>query len=667
MIDSKQPYWVYLFNLLLFAFFFLPINSVAETKRNPNDPSSLIVWKINFEGNSTFSDVVLAEVIALKAVGVYQKWVTKNYLGFEYSAREVQKDVIRLKRFYQKRGFPDAKISLTTHNSDDWWKKVISFKIDEGKPIKISTIKYILSDSTFSNTINSSSNLEGVKKKQPLRLGKRFEIVRINEVEGLFTNELKNIGFPFANTNLKYSVDSAAYKANILIQLVPGNLAKIDSIAIVGKLSVPKSLILKEGELIIGNLYSQKALGNAQQELFNHHLFQFVTFSIPNQNHDSTISLLMQVREYPLRQVSLRGGVGTEEIVRAEAQWRHLNPFGNATEIASKIRSSLNVDGQIRQAQIGLDYSIPYLFNTHSSTQTTPFAEYRNEYSYTLVRYGITNSLLYQHSLEWQSSLGYEFTANRFSEKQTNEISRDSLELYNISSIQLSSIFRQGLINRYIKWYVNPYIEISGLLGTGTYGYEKYFLDLRRYLTLSPWHQLAVKFHFGFINVESSSDIPAAIRLYAGGTQSVRGWLTDDLGPKRIRTNPDGSFDRFVPTGGKATFAFSVELRRRLDIILRGLGFAAFIDGGQVWRSATDIDLLNSFNLAPRVIPGNAVNELQYGVGGGLSYNSPIGPIRLDIAYKINPTEADLAILNGQQFASPIRRWGIHFSVGHPF
>lgn len=71
-----------------------------------------------------------------------------------------------------------------------------------------------------------------------------------------------------------------------------------------------------------------------------------------------------------------------------------------------------------------------------------------------------------------------------------------------------------------------------------------------------------------------------------------------------------------------------------------------FLDGGNVWA--------DSF--------GMTAGDLRYAVGPGLRYQTPIGPLRFDVGYQLNP-EPDL-LVNG---APQARRWRVHFSVGQAF
>jgi outer membrane protein insertion porin family len=91
----------------------------------------------------------------------------------------------------------------------------------------------------------------------------------------------------------------------------------------------------------------------------------------------------------------------------------------------------------------------------------------------------------------------------------------------------------------------------------------------------------------------------------------VRGFALDSLG--RPETIKDG-----FPIGGNAETIFNVELRSPVRKGLQGVGF---VDTGNVFAHAADLDLL----------------ALRTAVGFGLRYKSPVGPIRFDMGFKVNP------------------------------
>jgi len=161
---------------------------------------------------------------------------------------------------------------------------------------------------------------------------------------------------------------------------------------------------------------------------------------------------------------------------------------------------------------------------------------------------------------------------------------------------------------------------------------------------------LATRVQGGRLFNVSTDSLPQNIRYYIGGTNSVRGWQRRQMGPKRAEVDSSG-FQRYVPSGGRGMFGFNLEIRQELNALIDGFGIAVFFDGGQIWDSKVD----------------RGIRPIQFGTGGGLRYQSPIGPVRLDIGYKINPTQQDLNVYRGRNYGSSWDRIGIHVSIGQAF
>ena len=112
--------------------------------------------------------------------------------------------------------------------------------------------------------------------------------------------------------------------------------------------------------------------------------------------------------------------------------------------------------------------------------------------------------------------------------------------------------------------------------------------------------------------------------FYSGGSNSVRGWMRQELGP----TDEQG-----IPTGGSTLFEGSVEWRQRF---IGSFGGVAFLDFGNVWQE--------EYAFKP--------SEIRYAAGVGMRYRTPIGPMRFDIARPVFDEE---------------NTWQWHLSVGHAF
>jgi outer membrane protein insertion porin family len=129
------------------------------------------------------------------------------------------------------------------------------------------------------------------------------------------------------------------------------------------------------------------------------------------------------------------------------------------------------------------------------------------------------------------------------------------------------------------------------------------------------------------------TDLPASERFFAGGDSTVRGFALDRLGSEST-LNPDG-----FPTGGNALVVLNAEVRTPH---LKGVGLVGFVDTGNVFRRATDLQL----------------SDLRTSAGVGFRYRSPLGPLRFDIGFK----------LDRRAFTSRSERRAVyHLSLGQAF
>jgi outer membrane protein insertion porin family len=180
--------------------------------------------------------------------------------------------------------------------------------------------------------------------------------------------------------------------------------------------------------------------------------------------------------------------------------------------------------------------------------------------------------------------------------------------------------------------------------------------------------------------------IPLPELFFAGGGNSHRGFGLNQAGPR----DPSSGF----PLGGSALFANNMELRFppvTLPYLGEGFGLAIFHDMGNVFTSGHD-ELKGLFRwhqdnparcLNPNASPiascfsrfnAQGYDYTSHAVGVGLRYRTPIGPLRFDFGYNLNPTSYLQAILNprtGQplNFYVPksLRHFNVFFSIGQPF
>ncbi len=604
------------------------------------------IRSVRIQGNRHYSGMVLRDIIGSEAPSTFQKMMFWRRGGFEYSETEARRDVIRIERFYRRRGFYDVSVRFEVEEGRREHHRKLTFFVEEGEPTLVKTFEMIFEDADEEKieNIRSSREFSRVESRNPLQETNRYQRVRHPDLEADFLTALRNSGYAFATTKVEADVDTVAREADVRAIINPREVAYFRNIEVQGELTVSESLIRFQSAIREGDQYSLRKMRDAQQLLFRHPLVRLATLSIPEQEQDEHVDIRIRIREQPLRTVQLLGGIGTEELLRGQVTWTHRNPFGNGHRFTASTRASF-----IEQ-RANLEYLIPGFVNPRSNLAVSPFALRKDEDSFRIYRAGLNNNLTYYYSQNLIGSLSYEFSLNDEAIKDAAGVRTDSTQIYNISALKLSALYNESTGDRSQGWSIRPFAEFSGFLNTGSIYYQRFSLDVRRFIDFTSTTQLALRINSGLLLSGDPFDTPANIRFYAGGSNSVRGYTRWQLGPKREVVDQNDNFQQYLPLGGQSLLTFNSEIRQDLPLFLSGFQLAAFMDGGQVWLNFEDTN----------------PSDFQYTAGGGVRYMSPIGPIRLDIGWKLNPTDEDLNTFQNENFGG-INRWAIHFSIGQAF
>jgi outer membrane protein assembly factor BamA len=177
------------------------------------------------------------------------------------------------------------------------------------------------------------------------------------------------------------------------------------------------------------------------------------------------------------------------------------------------------------------------------------------------------------------------------------------------------------------------HLETAGTWLGGDFDYREVSGEGRYYQALGTRAVAAVRARAGAIDPKADAIVPFFKRYFLGGSTNLRGWGRYEVSPLS-----DG-----LPIGGLTFTNFSAELR---GPIVGKLGGVLFMDGGNVWENSWD------FNL----------NDLRYDAGVGIRYNTPVGPLRFDVGWQLNPIPG--LLVNGEPQNRPLR---FHFSIGQAF
>ena len=330
------------------------------------------IWKVSIEGNERFEDFVIKHYIANEQPSVWKKLTFFKRKGYLVSETEIRADVIRIERFYGRRGFNDVQVSYLLKSGNRSWRKHLVFYVKENTPIRINSVEVQLSatpqDSIF---IIRNGDFNKELSRSPYRKGRIYEPVEELEVRTRIVQTLRELGYPYSNTRVQAYVDTTKRKADIVIATQSGTRARFDSIFVEGESTLDKKFIIRETEIRKGEYFTESAMRQAQQEVFKHHLFRLALVSIPKQKQDSSLNVLLRVKELPLRSVQLRGGVGDFDrlnetlsvhnfykLFRTQATWVYRNVRGKGEQFSTSAKLSTY------DRRLSAEYLFPYVYNT---------------------------------------------------------------------------------------------------------------------------------------------------------------------------------------------------------------------------------------------------------------------------------------------------------------
>ncbi|PYR04559.1 MAG: hypothetical protein DMF99_31360 [Acidobacteria bacterium] len=533
-------------------------------------------------------------------------WGKKAY----FDRSRFDADLKRIQAFYSDRGYPDARVTGFDVKLNDKQDQVdITLTIAEGEPVKVAGIQYVGFD------VIPADHLKQLQSQVPLKVGAPRDRQLVVTAHEMALNELKDHGYPYAKVATDEQKGASDKEAVLTFNANPGKLAHFASVEIVGNKTVSDHIIERELTFKQGDLYRRSIVQDSQRRLYGLELFQFANIEPVNPEAQPTeVPMKVTVAEGKHQRVNFGVGYGTEEKARVDAEYHHLNFLGGARSAGAHVRYS-SLDRGIR-----LDFHQPYFYRPHFTLSG------EGQDWYTFNRSSIAPDVLLDQTLRKDLiSLGLDPTTGQ----QNGTLNALSFDFQHSTA--------DNVLNSHRGYQLAFHTEQAGRIVPGSFSYYAVSADGRHYLPLSGNSLvLASRLQVGNIRptANDQTNIPFSKRYFLGGATSIRGWGRYEVSP----LSASG-----LPIGGDSMIAFSEELRA---IISGNFGGVLFLDGGNVWLDSM----------------GYSLRDLRYAVGPGLRYQTPIGPIRFDVGYQLNPIPG--LLVNGQPQS---RRWRIHFSIGQAF
>ncbi len=624
--------------------FFIALAAVAVALcvTSCHESGDVQVTKITFSGNTMIPAAQLKTVIATQESG-FLPLSRKHF----FDRAEFDRDVKRIEAFYADRGYPHAKVvGIDVKLNDKKDKVAIDVKVDEGAPVIVENVTLEGLD------VLPAAHLNQLKTQLPVKAGEPRDQKLILVSHDLIVSELRDHGFPYGAARMVERPGSGPDRIQLAAVAETGPKSVFGSIAIEGQASVDENVIRRELAFHEGDEYRLSDITESQRRLYGLELFQFVNITpkLP-EDKNPNVPIAVTVVEGKHRRLQLAAGYGSEEKARGRVSWRHVNFTGGARTVDTEAKWS-SLEHGVRGS-----FTEPYLFRGVSA-RVTGSTWWASEPAYTYRSRGgriIFTKQLTRGSAGVARSIRNELHFSLIREYENYQITKSALEDLTIRdqliALGLDPVTGKGTgtlsafdvdfdrdtsdrpLDPRRGYLVSAHFENAGSLFAGSFRYHELLGEGRKYFDLAPRFVWANRVRAGTIAGPDGAVIPFYKRYFVGGSTSVRGW-----GRYQISPLLNG-----LPIGGRTMLEVSTEARFGVRGKLSGV---LFVDGGNVWADAWKVQ----------------TGDLRWAAGPGIRYDTPIGPVRVDLGIQLNPIQG--LMINGTPEG---RRWRIHFSIGQAF
>lgn len=522
---------------------------------------------------------------------------------------------------------------------------------------------------------NAGRSEDALLSRVKLRSGDVYYEPRVLQDRDAIQLEYLNLGYASAAVAAVPTFSDDRARADVTFEIHEGSQTLVDHVLIVGNTHTKDRIIRRELQLESGKPLGLEAQIESQRRLSALQLFRRVRITAMAPHGDrGRRDVLVTVEEAPSTTIAYGGGVEATQLLgtgpQGEAE-EHLDfaPRGffdiarrnvggknRTVDLYTRVslRSRDSTDPAATNADFGLSeyrvvgtYRQPRVLGPNDLIVTAA-AEQGIRSSFNFTRQGLTATML--RRLTSTVRVSGRYTLNRthtFDERLSEE--DQALIDRQFPRVRLS-IISGGMVRDTRDDLLDPergtFLSAEGHLAARSLGGEVGFV--KTYLQGSWFQRLpgprrivfatrtAVGLADGFPRETTCDgepcvieDLPASERFFAGGDTTIRGFALDTVGA------PNTISDTGFPRGGNAVLILNGELRVP---VWRDLGAAFFVDGGNVFARVTEFDF----------------GELRGSAGFGIRYRSPLGPIRLDLGFKLDRRENE-------------HRTALHFSIGQAF
>jgi len=609
-----------------------------------NEGPTTKVRAINFIGNSAFSDSQLRFIISTTQTTLLSFLKSTNI----YDPDRLNLDRELLRQFYLKNGYADARIISATADLDrDGRGFFITFTIEEGDRYRFGAIDI------ESNL--SSLNVNSISGNVLTRTGRVYNSDKVERTVEALTIAVSQQGYSFGQVKPRFDRDDVNHAMNITYVIDEGPRIYIERINVVGNFRTHDDVIRREFRVAEGDAFNRLLVEAARKRLRALGFFKNVDIDTEPGSAPDRVVLIVRLVEQPTGELSFGAGYSTSEGVIGDISLTERNLMGKGQYVR------LGFSGSFERAQVDFSFTEPHFLDRNLAAGFDLFykeVDFTNEASFRERNAGGDIRLGFPIADDAQLGLRYRF------ERQTiYDVSEDaslavqtSEGTFNTSSVGYTVAYdTRNVVNSPTAGaFVSLSQDLAGV--GGDVRYLRSVADARAYYPVTNKITLVGRAQGGVISGWGGDDVRVADLFFKGG-ETVRGFDRAGFGPRDACEDPVTGQQVGHCTkdalGGEIYWATTAELRFPFPFIPDNLGMqgAFFVDAGSLWdpsqiaTTAVDAGNLDDCNKkAKNCVRPSFINDSsmpRVSAGFSLIWQSPLGPLRADIAEALLHAEFD--------------------------
>ena len=553
----------------------------------------LSIRNITFEGNRAFTTKELKNMMTTTEKGILSFFTDSGLLKKD----QLKQDTGKINAFYLNNGFINAQIGEPeiTHDRDGI---TIKIPVSEGKQFRVGKVT-ITGDELATPRTNLLAKLQITKKD----FYDREAIMRDMDY---LTQVCNDEGYANAEIIPRTEPQEKTQTVDVTYEIAKRKLVYFNLINITGNTKTRDKVIRRELSVVEGDLYSRTKLKKSYMALNKLRYFEEIDFQAEKGPDETLTDVKIHVKEKPTGIFSIGAGYSALDQAVVTAQVSQQNLFGRGQTL------SLKASIGSRSSLYDLSFVEPWLFDMPLWSKLDLWNLYREYDSYNLDSKGFGATMGYPL---WEYVTGY--AGYRLSADNVRDI-KDTASFY--IKKQAGQTTSSGVTLSVTRDSTDDFIfPTTGSKNTGSVEYTGGPLlgdvSFTRYGATSAWFfplpldtVFGVRGRIGYIQANEGKEVPIYERYYLGGISSLRGLR--EVGPRDPGTGD--------VIGGLTMLCFNIEYVFPL-IKNAGMKGVIFFDTGNSWQS------------------GYYLDDMRKTAGVGIRWYSPIGPLRLEWGYVLDP------------------------------